>query len=252
MDPADNIADRGEGSYHWIMELVLNEPVVLPWPHYGGVQAVFWVRIYRDERSAVVIIADVPANPGPSPDNVASEIASQLASDYELGHLNVRWFICYPGKVSSGWPTSVTKYYEAGFSGAEMRRTYPRGTEKVPRPEIGAAIGRSLDLMPGHEEVLARVFAVGGRLQRSRPRTRYIILPGWSIPPPIRPFKCVHRERFEQFIAARGPDPQDYVHVPANVREEFYNQLTEADYQACSYHQADWRAGSRQSRCNGG
>ena len=37
------------------MELIVNQPVALPWSHRRGVQAVFWVRIYRDTHSAVVI-----------------------------------------------------------------------------------------------------------------------------------------------------------------------------------------------------
>jgi hypothetical protein len=204
---------------------------------------VFWVRIYRDTHSAVVIIADVPANPGPSPDIVDVEIATQLARDYELGDLNVRWFICYPGKYSAGRPSSVTKYHEAGFSGTKITRIYCRGAREIPRSEISGAIGRSLDLMPRHEEVLECVFAVGGRLEYPGRPTRYIILPATarSIPPPIRPFKCAYREDFGRFIWARGLDPRASSSIPANVREEFYSQLTEADYHACSYHQADWR-----------
>lgn len=61
------------------MELTLNEPVVLPWPGMQRVQAICWVRIYRDRRSAVVVIADVPGNPGPWPDTVDSQIVRQLA-----------------------------------------------------------------------------------------------------------------------------------------------------------------------------
>ena len=194
------------GTYHLLLDYGTNRKparrsalVASP-----GVQAVFWVRIYRDTHSAVVIIADVPANPGPSPDIVDVEIATQLARDYELGDLNVRWFICYPGKYSAGRPSSVTKYHEAGFSGTKITRIYCRGAREIPRSEISGAIGRSLDLMPRHEEVLECVFAVGGRLEYPGRPTRYIILPATarSIPPPIRPFKCAYREDFERFIWA--------------------------------------------------
>jgi hypothetical protein len=85
------------------------------------------------------------------------------------------------------------------------------------------------------------VFAVGGRLKRPAQTARCIVLPARSIPPPIRPSKCAHREDFNRFIQAQGLNPKASS-IPANVREQFYSQLTEADYQACSYHQAEWHA----------
>lgn len=69
------------------MELILNGPVALPWASGDGGQAVFWVRIYRDAHSGVVIIAHVPANPGPWPDIVDTQIAGHLARGYLPGGL---------------------------------------------------------------------------------------------------------------------------------------------------------------------
>ena len=129
----------GLSSYDWAVELILNDPVALPWASGDGVQAVFWVRIYRGTHTAVVIIADVPANPGPSPDTVDTQIADHLTRTYLPGGPEVRWFMCYPGKRPSG-QFSRTRYFEAGFYGNS--RTWPRGPEEIPRSEISAAIGR--------------------------------------------------------------------------------------------------------------
>ena len=183
------------------MELILNDPVVLPWASGDGVEAVFWVRIYRDPRSAVVIIADVPANPGPWPDTVATDITEQIARDYLAGDLEVRWFLCYPGHFYPREP-SHTRYFEAGFCGGS--RTYPRGNEEVLRSEISAAIGQPLQLMPAHEEVLERVLAAGGSLQAGVRPARFVILPARSIPPPANPSRCAHRERYQAVSPGQG------------------------------------------------
>ncbi|HCU97608.1 MAG TPA: hypothetical protein DHU96_34825 [Actinobacteria bacterium] len=61
------------------------------------------------------------------------------------------------------------------------------------------------------------------------------------MPPPLSPFKCAYRERFKEFILSKGLDP-DSADIPVQVREEFYAQLTEDEYRACSYHQANWRS----------
>jgi hypothetical protein len=145
------------------MELILNEPVALPRHGGRGVRAVFWVRIYRDADSAVVIMADVPANPGPGPNALDTWIARHLLQKYLPDGPRVRWFFCDPGKHDWPRPSDKTRYYEGFFSGPQMDRTFAHGPGQVPRSEISEAIGRSLDLMPAHEEVLERVFAAGRR-----------------------------------------------------------------------------------------
>jgi hypothetical protein len=96
--------------------------------------------------------------------------------------------------------------------------------------------------MPAHEEVLERVLAAGGRLEPGVGAPRFIIVPARSIPPPGNAFRCAHRERYRQFLLGRGWDPADPHRIPADVRGEFFSQLTQSDFQACPYHQADWKA----------
>jgi hypothetical protein len=96
--------------------------------------------------------------------------------------------------------------------------------------------------MPAHEEVLERVLAAGGRLESGVGAPRFIIVPARSIPPPGNPFRCAQRERYRQFLLGKGWDPADPHKIPADVRGEFFSQLTQSDFQACPYHQADWKA----------
>ncbi len=58
---------------------------------------VYWVRIYQAGGRAVVIIADVPGNPGCSPTNGASAIALYISRKYLGDAFEVRWFLCCPG-----------------------------------------------------------------------------------------------------------------------------------------------------------
>jgi hypothetical protein len=51
-----------------------------------------------------------------------------------------------------------------------------------------------------------------------------------------------HRGCYQQFLLGRGWDPRDRSRIPVGVREEFFSQLSEADFEACPYHQADWHA----------
>jgi hypothetical protein len=130
-----------------MMRLVLNQPLTLPSAQGSSVSAIFWVRIYCDGHSAVVIVANVPANPGPGPDHKDIEIAQHVKNYYLSGVQKIRWFMCEPGRCRPHEPEQ-TRYFEAGFKEPKMTRVFPPGYDNVERSEISALIGRPLDLLP--------------------------------------------------------------------------------------------------------
>ena len=65
------------------MNLIFHRPIALHWP--GGdlhVQGVYWLRIYRDTESAVVIFTDIPANQGPDAEFADRELAGWIMRDH--------------------------------------------------------------------------------------------------------------------------------------------------------------------------
>jgi hypothetical protein len=234
------------------MKLVLNEPVAVPWP--GGdsaVMSVYWVRIYRTDARAVVIISDVPGNHGTSPTNGASAIALYISREYLPDAAQVRWFLCYP----AGHPGDTgggTAYSEVWYSGPAMmpdwgrrrrRRSLKRRGLLLPEGwwKVRLAIEGPLRLLPPQAEVLERVLAAGGELDEAPPAECYLVVPVTELPPPHHPFRCAHAKRFEKFVEAQGGRDQRG-HIAREVREKFYGQLSEQDYAACSYHDGDWLA----------
>src|SRR5581483_4791792 len=150
----------GTDFYDIHVDLVLDGPTAIDM--YGDQVGVYWIRIYRSTTTAVVIVADVPANPGRSPTNAASLIARHVLDAYladvqDAG--SVRWFLCYPG----GCGSPQTRYSEVKFSGADMEPGWFRAGQSVSRATIEAAIGGVLRLLPPHNEVLNRVLAAGGK-----------------------------------------------------------------------------------------
>ncbi|MEU0563165.1 hypothetical protein [Dactylosporangium sp. NPDC006015] len=216
------------------MKLVASEP--MPLDRAGKVDIVCWIRVYRAATAAVVIVTEVPGNPGNSVTNVIERIAAAVISTYlPSAPQHIRWFLCYPGGV---FGTEPTEYSEVVItSTGEVR--WLKGGRDIPRSRIEQAIGASLDLLPPHEEVLDRVLAVGGQLQEQPPTVRFVVVPVSDLPPPRNPFQCVHHERFWTFMREHRYDHDR--EAPREVREHFYTTLTPNDYAACRYHTADWR-----------
>jgi hypothetical protein len=222
------------------VDLIFHGPIALPWSDNDlRVQGVYWLRIYRDAKSGVVIVTDIPANPGPDADRTDTQLVKLVFRDYLPANLNIRWFYCRPGRAPVLFDWQRTVYYEMSFARSGMQ-LLDRGGE-VSRSEICRAIGKPLDLLPSPDKVLEDAFSVGGKLQSPPRRDRFIILRASSIPPPMTADGCVHQKRFEQFVRSKGIDPSS-TRKPVWVREEFFSRLTDTDYQACSYHQADWRS----------
>ena len=90
--------------------------------------------------------------------------------------------------------------------------------------------------------MLERVLAAGGCLNpESALRSSPLFLLRRFPRRPIL-FRCAHKERYRQYLLSRGWDPADPHQIPPDVRWGFFSQLTQDDFQACPYHQADWRA----------
>jgi hypothetical protein len=79
------------------VDLIFHGPIALYWP--GGdlyVRGVYWLRIYRDTESAVVIFTDIPANQGPDAEFADTELAEMIMRDHLPANLKIRWFSCSP------------------------------------------------------------------------------------------------------------------------------------------------------------
>jgi hypothetical protein len=107
------------------MRLTFTGPEAIPpdWNRPG----VYWLRIYEDPAQSVVIVTEVPANPGRSITNAASMIARHTIRRFSLD-VPTRWFLCYPAGTNGIWKT--TEYSGRGAP------AYPQKDHlRSPRPK---------------------------------------------------------------------------------------------------------------------
>jgi hypothetical protein len=241
------------------VKLILNEPVAVPWPGSGqDVFGVYWVRIYRAGNRAVVIVADVPGNPGCSPVNGESAISLYISGNYLADVARVRWFACFPaghpGDLGDGTEyLSILSPAPAATGERAPRRVsvlwrHARRWRLLPTGwcSVRLAIRGPLRHMPPHPEVLELVLAAGGELREAPSAECYAIVPVAEVPPPHHPFRCAHAQRFERFVeASGGRDRKGW--VAREIRERFYAQLAPEDFAACPYHDGDWLAIAQES-----
>ncbi len=217
------------------MRLVFNDPVAIP-PERRG-RGVYWLRIYRDENAAVVLVTEVPGNPGSSISNSASRIARWILDNVLDGVSDVRWFHCYPAGMYDIEPK--VRYAELTFAEPDLAPIWRN--HRIPRKRIEELIGQPLTLLPDHDEVLMRVIAAGGSLTAQPNLPRYVVVDVADMPPPKNPFRCVHHKRFQAFVKAYPPRLDD--RYGREARDAFYATLTAGDYMKCKrYHSGDWRA----------
>jgi hypothetical protein len=160
--------------------------------------AFYWLRIYREESAAVVLVTQVPGNPGSSIMNGASRIARWILSDLLQTATDIRWFHCCPGGMYGFEPK--TRYAELTFAEPDLAPTW-RG-HRIARKRSEELIGQPLTLLPGHEEVLRRIIAAGGSLTEQPIVPRYIVADAADVPPPNTPFRACSTSAFK-----RSPTP---------------------------------------------
>ena len=217
------------------MEILYDAPAQVD---LAGRIGIYWFRVYASEAAAVVVVADLPANPGNSPTNVFSRIVQWVIRFDSLSGRSIRWFIWYPagrlGPASSFSEAFVSSDASVGWSGAD-----------VTRATIEAAIGAPLVPLPPHPETLRRVMELGGRLDPGEDRIRWTVVPRHSLPPAEYPFRCPFREQYREFIqAALDADPSV---SRAAAADRFFAQLGAAGLAECPRHDGDWENVARVS-----
>jgi hypothetical protein len=96
------------------VDLIYHAPIALHWPGDDlRVRGIYWLRVYRDSQSAVVIFTDIPANQGPDADFAGTELARLVWRDHLPSNLTTRWFYSVPGRESYLPEQRKTRYYES-------------------------------------------------------------------------------------------------------------------------------------------
>lgn len=210
-------------------ELTFNDAVMVTLG--DQIVGVYWLRTYRSAAESVAIVTEVPGNPGRSSTNAISRIASQLIAMELVPTGRTRWFICYPGGLSS----DQTIYSEVAIG--------PDGSPAWKEPEIErghieSLLGLRLTLLPSHDETLRRVLEIGGQLAPPPSVIRWRVMPRESLPPPENPFRCdLHREYLDFTRDRIGTDDERQRRA---VGAAFFDTLTPADYARCRWHEGDW------------
>lgn len=199
-------------------------------PASAGSSGIYWVCSYESATDAVVVVTEVPGNPGRSVVNTISQIATDLRQRSLVPTSNARWFACFPGGFGG---QSRATYIEAsvGESGVV---DWPGVEYSI--EEMDSLLGAPLARLPAHEDVLSRVLDLGGVLPPPPDVLRWEIVPGESLPPPGDPFRCDLHAEFLAFVAQH----ESVGRSRAEASAMFFDSLSANDYGRCRRHTGDW------------
>lgn len=194
---------------------------------------IYWLRVYRDDngQGAVVVITEVPGNPGESVTNAISLIVGQVISQFGLSTHPTRWFEVYP-RGFSGRP-------EARYKEVHLCAGQPSWTGSS-RTAIEACIDGRLEDLPTHSLLYDRVKAKGGGNAKTSYRPVFVAMPVDELPAPHQPFRCAHYERFQHFDHQLNPESTREGALRAG--QCFLSSLSAEDRRNCYYHGANWKA----------
>lgn len=207
--------------------MAFDGPVRLASAGSGGI---YWVRSYESATDAVVVVTEVPGNPGRSVVNTISQIATDLRQRSLVPTNRARWFACYPGGFGG---QSHAIYIEASV-GESGEVDWPGHEYSI--EEVDELLGAPLARLPAHEEVLRRVLDLGGVLPPPPDVLRWEIVPGESLPPPDDPFRCDLHSEFLAFVAQH----ESFGRSRAEASAMFFDSLSADDYGRCRRHTGDW------------
>lgn len=209
------------------MRVTFNGPVRVASDASSGI---YWVRSYESTTGSLIVVTEVPGNPGRSVVNTISRIATDLRQRSLVPTSGARWFACFPGGFGG---QSRAIYIEASV-GESGEVDWPGHEYSI--EEMDELLGAPLARLPAHEEVLRRVLDIGGILPPLPDVLRWEIVPGESLPPPADPFRCDLHSEFLAFVAQHESAGRGRAETSAM----FFSALSADDYGRCRRHTGDW------------
>ncbi|MHB8190671.1 MAG: hypothetical protein ACYDHP_09695 [Ferrimicrobium sp.] len=202
-------------------------------PFIGQQHGIYWLRLYAlDAGSFVVILTEVPGNPGPSITNGISRIFESICREHKLDLTHVIFF--------EVWPLGVFQNQKAQYRRVSF---YPSSAwEEVTLKQIENMVRGDLPKLPNHEELYRQVLALGGGVHRENSRPIFEAMLVAKLPPPHGPSRCKYKDRFDQIANNIGAEADGSSHDDLEAGRRFLATLTPEDRASCQYHRANWKA----------
>ena len=198
-----------------------------------GRGSIAWVRLYRLEDHRAIALALEPAdNPGPSVVNGAEELFRELTCSFPSVE-EIRLMVRFPDDPrGEGWTEIVFDGDGPEFERRTIEEVETLVGEELFDPEADHATCADfggeghplLGLIPPPEP-------------ERNPVQDLALVAVADLPWPHNPSECASKQRFDDLAELYG---SPHRHCPA-VGAHWSLSLDETDYEACHYHQADWR-----------
>lgn len=198
-----------------------------------GCGSIAWVRVYLlEDGQAIALALDPVDNPGRSVVNGAEELIEGLAQAFPSVE-GIRLMVRFPGDPrGEGWTEIVFDGDGPEFERRTIEEVQTLVGEELFDPEpdyatcadLGGEGHPLLDLIPPPEP---------GR----NPIQDLALVAVADLPWPHNPSKCASKQRFDDLAELYGSSRRHCTAVGAH----WSYSLDETDYEACPYHQADWR-----------
>jgi hypothetical protein len=194
----------------------------------GARRSIYWVRLFRRAAGeTLVIVTEVPGNPGASVSNAAN-LHHDLIQEHELSPGESEFIHHYPRGAFGDDPGS---YYR--------HRLGSQVAEETSRSELEAELGIPLPSLPTHATLLASVQKLGGGTTRELLRDKYEAIPVEALPAPHAPHECAYRHLFAEAQTTLSASlPRETGERQAG--EAFLRRLRDVDRSRCRYHRANW------------
>jgi hypothetical protein len=190
-----------------------------------------WVRVYRrQEGEAVALALNLEDNPGPSVVNDAEGLLAGLSVAFSsLGQLRV--FARFPDDPrDQDWTEIVKADTSVDFSRYAVEKVEGLVDAKLVDPTDATC-----SALAGEHHPLLKLIPPP-EPERNRLDDMAVVAIG-DLPWPHHPGACHWKERFEQLHSLYPAEHNDRPALGAH----WYLTLTKADFEACRYHQADWK-----------
>jgi hypothetical protein len=192
-----------------------------------------WLRLYEDSADVpkwLVVVTEVPGNPGGSISNQYETVQSALADQFDVDLEAVVWFHAWPVGLFGG-KSSWTKIDKDGFS----------HDGNVSRADVERLVGMKLTEIPDHEVLYRQVLERGGGVWDEVFLPIFDSLPVADLPFPHLPSRCEHYERFGAILEG-VPESEEGGARDLEAGRRFLESLTPVDLAGCRYHKANWEA----------
>ncbi len=190
------------------------------------------LRLYIEEARAVAIATQLTDGAGPSVVNAAEALHASIAEAFVIPPERLQVICHMPGNDVSDELWSAFDAVDADF----RRQTAHEVEEMIGETPLGLTEDQATTALLGgkcHPAMALRVVEDPERLAWDDVAT----VATADLPWPHGPFRCPHNSRFEAILERLPPG---WASHPA-AGAQWYLSLTDADFAACPFHQADWQ-----------